>query len=980
MIVDSQDRASALHPGRSFIVEAPAGSGKTALLVQRFLNLLSTVNRPESVVAITFTRKAAAEMKERIIQALTDAASNAPPPAEEFKRKTRELAAAALAQDRAHNWNLAADPSRLQIQTIDSLCALLTRQMPVLSEFGGVGEIIEQPSELYLEAARETLMLLAEGDEARRAAFHRILIHFDNNVPSVETHVIKMLAKRDQWEHLTAAGTGDDQLVNDLCQLLTAAESRLRAVFQRAGKVDFTEISRAARRALGKPDSPTDLLYSLDYRIQHLLVDEFQDTSHSQYELIEALTGQWSLDDDHTLFLVGDPMQSIYRFREADVSLFLKCWEQQRIGGVQLTPVRLQTNFRTTAAVLDWIQTHFDPLMPADDFAAAAIKFRRSVSGRPDAGPAPRIVAHIAASEGKSETDEIVDIIQQSPNRTVAILIRTRTHVGPILTALRRAAIPYEAVEIESLQDQQHIIDILSLARAITNLADRVAWLACLRAPWCGLSLADLSSLAEGRPKDTILDLLSQPETISALSVDGRWRAVRVQEILSNAVEKVGRASLRSLVEETWLSLGGLAVVHQTNQREDIETLFHLMEETERGGVIRDFTLLDRKLESLFARPSSADCKVKIMTVHQAKGLEFDTVILPIIEKRARESENEILLWAERETNDGIQLSIAAIPQTGQTTPEYDALKAEIETKDSNEINRLFYVACTRAINELHLIGTVKEKKNGGLQKPDSGSFLRLLWDRHPYVEALFQTQYSQRIRSAEGAVRASRSRSFLRRLPLSWAAPQLARPIQTTLPVRRAVASERPVSYRWVGDTTRHSGTIIHELLKRVAAEGLDRWSPNRVSSMKAFIGAELLRLGVPREEKRTATDNVLRAVNNTIASERGRWILSPHPQARSEWAITGRVNDTLVSGAVDRAFLDDGTYWIIDFKNSEHEGGSREAFLAAEKLRYHPQLESYAAVVSRLVNAPVNLGLYFPLLDAWLAWQFSEATFASN
>ena len=963
MIVDQPERDEALDPSRSFIVQAPAGSGKTGLLVQRFLRLLSSVDRPESVVAMTFTRKAAAEMKIRVIKALTDAADvNLPEPAP-YERKTLELAAAVLAQDRRKGWNLREDSSRLQIQTIDSLSLLLTRQMPILSDFGGVSEVIEEASELYLSAAREMLTNLAEGDENARSLFRRMILHFDNDVSRLEGQIVKMLGKRDQWEHLDSST--DTPLVRDCCALLERAEDHLRVTFQRAGKVDFTEIGRAARRALGKPDQPSDLLYSLDYRLQHLLVDEFQDTSRSQYELVKALTEQWSLDDEHTLFLVGDPMQSIYRFREADVSLFLKCWEDQQLGAVRLTPLTLQTNFRTTANILKWVETYFDPMMAADNTVEGAVKFRSSVSGRDENGEAPQLVAHVD-DKGSEEADDIVEIIRRNEGKKVAILVRSRTHTLHILPALRRAGITYEAIEIETLRDQQHIIDLLALTRAITNMADRVSWLACLRAPWCGLTLADLSALAESK-RETILDLLSNGDNIAALSVDGRWRAVQLQEILSDAVAKVGRLPLRNLVEQTWHALGGLAAIQEANQREDIATLFRLMEESDEGGIIRDFSLLNKKLEFLYARPASAGSHVVIMTIFQAKGLEFDVVILPQIARKTKSDENELLVWTEHA--DGLR--IAALPQTGGDDPVYDEIQSASKLKDEHEAKRVFYVACTRAKNELHLIGSASRKRGGGqgLITPSTGTFLRLIWDS-------FQPQFAAKLGQFSGQQfnGGAASRSLLRRLPSGWQAPVLSPPVQAAPIMRRAVASQRQVSYHWVSDTSRHAGTVVHELLKRVAADGLDKWSEARVLSLRDFVGSELLRLGVPGNEEPAAAKQVLRAVANTIGSKRGRWILSPHKQARSEWAVSGRVNESLVSGTVDRAFSDDGVYWIIDFKNSDHTGTSLEKFLANEKERYQPQLEQYAAVISRLVDAPISLGLYFPLLDEWLGWQFVE------
>ena len=133
---DSAVREVALDPSRSFIVEAPAGSGKTELLIQRYLRLLATVERPESVVAMTFTRKAAAEMKQRIVEALL-AAQRDEKVEQENDQRTRALALDVLRRDIQLSWGVLDDPSILQIQTIDSLCAMLTRQMPLLSDFGG---------------------------------------------------------------------------------------------------------------------------------------------------------------------------------------------------------------------------------------------------------------------------------------------------------------------------------------------------------------------------------------------------------------------------------------------------------------------------------------------------------------------------------------------------------------------------------------------------------------------------------------------------------------------------------------------------------------------------------------------------------------------------------------------------------------------------------------------------------------------------
>ena len=118
------------------------------------------------------------------------------------------------------------------------------------------------------------------------------------------------------------------QAVQAAVSVLTLAVGELQLVFRERGRVDFAELAIRASSALGQVDAPEDLALALGQSIQHLLVDEFQDTSATQFELIEKLTAGWEPGDGRTLFLVGDPMQSIYRFRQADVSLFLKAREK----------------------------------------------------------------------------------------------------------------------------------------------------------------------------------------------------------------------------------------------------------------------------------------------------------------------------------------------------------------------------------------------------------------------------------------------------------------------------------------------------------------------------------------------------------------------------------------------------------------------------------------------------------------------------
>ena len=201
-IPDQEQRLRALDPTTSFVVQAPAGSGKTELLNQRYLTLLARVEEPEGVVAITFTRKAAGEMRRRVLEALRDSAG--PKPEQPHAALTWELARAVRERSEANGWDLFRNPARLRIRTIDSLSASLTRQMPWLSRLGGPPDILDDAEELYAEAARRTIELLETDEWAEQMEV--LLTHLDNDFQALQKLLVGMLARRDQWlRHLAGA-------------------------------------------------------------------------------------------------------------------------------------------------------------------------------------------------------------------------------------------------------------------------------------------------------------------------------------------------------------------------------------------------------------------------------------------------------------------------------------------------------------------------------------------------------------------------------------------------------------------------------------------------------------------------------------------------------------------------------------------------------------------------------------------------------
>jgi len=261
-VVDAPQREAALDPRRSFIVQAPAGSGKTGLLIQRLLRLLAVVERPEEVLAITFTRKAAAEMRRRVLEALERAADPAPPE-EDNERKTWELARAALERDRAREWQLARNAARLRILTIDALCTSLARQMPVLSRLGAAPAIVEDSADLFREAAERTLALV-ERDEVVSPLARLVLRHLDGDWSAVRGLVEGMLRRRDQWMRRIEGFTADAEVRHALEESFRNERAR---IMQRANDLMpgelVGEVCRHARYAAGHVEDPSSPLRAL---------------------------------------------------------------------------------------------------------------------------------------------------------------------------------------------------------------------------------------------------------------------------------------------------------------------------------------------------------------------------------------------------------------------------------------------------------------------------------------------------------------------------------------------------------------------------------------------------------------------------------------------------------------------------------------------------------------------------------------------
>jgi ATP-dependent exoDNAse (exonuclease V) beta subunit len=515
-------------------------------------------------------------------------------------------------------------------------------------------------------------------------------------------------------------------------------------------------------------------------------------------------------------------------------------------------------------------------------------------------------------------------------------------------------------VDIDPLADRSIVRDLLALTRAMLDPADRIAWLSILRAPWCGLTLADLEALVRDRTTASIWECL---QDLRSLTDDGQKRAARLRDVLAEAFAERGRWALRRWVERVWMRLGGPACLEQNEGvLQDATAYFDLLEAEQSGADVRDFERFRKRVADLFAQPENpAGAGLHVMTIHKAKGLEFDTVIVPGLGRRSKRDEKQLVLFHEWRVPGGFECLMAPINEKrGDPGELYQYLESLDRRKSDWERTRQLYVAATRAKKRLHLMGHV-----GNNGEPARGSMLSDLW---PALSAEEQALF-QRDDAGTAPAPATRPPDILRRLPDSWQLPEMLPPVAWQSATAPDAEPHEP-SFEWVGESLRHAGTVVHAFVQRM--KNVDDPGPDGPAIRRALMHA-----GVSPLDLEAAAQRVRQALARIRVSRRGRWILQPHEDSHSEYAVTGVVNGEVVRGLVDRTFIDSGVRWIIDFKTSEHEGGKLEEFLDEQQRRYRDQMERYARILGLLGN-PVRLGLYFPLLDEWREWAPAETAAA--
>lgn len=1046
---DKQHRDLALNEVESYIVQAPAGSGKTELLTQRYLKLLSVSNNPENVIAMTFTKKAVSELTQRVIDSLISTQHSRPN--EQHKQITFDLACAVMERSNQEKWNLIEMPQRLKISTIDGLSNLITNRYSTESQLIPK-RIMEQAWErerAYKHAAEQTL--LAINDPEYQSIVGSVLLYLDNNVENFYKLIIRMLSKRDQWlsrlyrgetldpvslkdsacriivghlkileqeaeQHLKAdffellsvntlatyskiksipAANIDNlndwrsicsicltqdrwrktvnvkngfpkelkeqkdkfiailnnlssnetlrqllyevtllpdvelpqpqaEILHDISQVLKLCVAQLKILFDKEQACDYIEVSLQAEAALDDNSSISDVALFLDYKINHILIDEFQDTSSSQFSLLEKLLKNWQQSSGKSLFLVGDPMQSIYRFRESQVGLFLQVKE---LGIANIKPkfLQLNTNFRSSKTIVDGNNDIFSKIFPKfENIYKGAINYSFSDANSKTNKDSAIEFYPFGLNQHQNEAIKVAEIINNhittNPSHEIAVLVRNRSHLKDIVLTLKEQGIDYEALKTTAFKDHIFTRDMISLTRALLHLGDKLAWLSILRAPWCGLLLEDLLVMSSNKEM-IIIEQLVDVNILNQLTDDGQLRVAHITGIMNNVISNMGRFSfvellsfaIDKLIPQNYLKTQELLIKEQYLQ---------IIYECESKQTLNIETI-NSMLDELYA--PSVSSNVKLMTIHQAKGLEFDTVIIPGLGRRPQNDKPPIIHIKEFADN-----SLLLAPTKSYTEMDdsntYSYLKYIDSQQDKFEIMRLLYVAMTRAKSNICLLGCAN--------KNNSASVKTFLWLLVPF--------YRNRLEDLDSAVEDTEYKK--------QEAPKLLRYSPFKIPNKTLEINYEEIDYQLSLDRLFKSllGTLIHQYFE------FGLFDPN-----EGNIKLELKRTGISPNKINESVKFILKMLNNTKQDPIFSWLFKERESTLVEAEFIGE--ESIV--VIDRLFIDDDILWIIDFKTSQpSDNEPLSSFVLRQQKEHNKQLLLYKEILASIYNNEIKCAIYCP------------------
>lgn len=1125
-ISDQKQRDTALDSKFSVHVESPAGAGKTGLLTARFMELLAMAEHPSQVLAMTFTRKAAAEMLKRIVGYLNDA-NNGKKFTDPYQAMLCDKAGRALKKHRQLAPQLLGG-AFLRIMTIHSFCLEICRQAPVEAGLPPGLTLLEDREQKILqkESVVRTvteLLLRPDNDIARKALESRLLMHnlvIDNFIDEM----IDLIARRDQLEDLFLAvshgsheelkqelekgfrdivenhlaslhsamhdlelgrnwgglmdflkkekaiccdllphklpgnkwesietwrdiaatlttkrgtprksmgkknggfpenfskrewGVRISEMGNELADMLhktielplrddigqqtdlifdlmliTLPVIRTYLTLCRAkGGMDYVDIEQAALRAMGRfGNNVTESILLWDKRLKHILIDEFQDTSFGQWNLIKSLVSGWEQGDGRTIFFVGDPKQSIYRFRKARVEIFYKAANGIKRDGMDplpVTPIQLSINFRSNPTLIYWVNDLFgETVMRHIDKTSDDVRYNSASSPYPKDNKNPLYPecavfspTHDDNDKGLSsselrekEADYLAFRVSEclkdlKKGETIGILLFTRTHLSTYLASLKGYGIYPRTKDGIKLIDNHEIAHIANLARALARPHDMLAWAACLRSLWLNIPVKQIYMIINSAGDTFFQRLKSYLDS----GKNNNKSLHDFMDMVRSARARIGRDPLAKVLKKAWLSLCGASMIAAINGRQGVENItyfFDALEGAEAGSPEETLSMMEIILDDLYepTDPGAASSPVEIMTVHGAKGLEFDYCFIPWMDYKPLKK-NIRPAYLSAIINGRTVLVSRPDKRSGKDDFSYKCL-IEIEKKRTlAEARRQFYVAATRAKKRLFLSGILAGRIAEGT----------------PLAWLMNHLEYDIKQDSGDYTIRKD---TIILNNPSHDLAPCNIKDKIEFKTYLKPEFNPEPLPYKIISPSglrgqahktnipgTENNaaairGTIIHQIFELISC--------NAHVPDKAWIENRLYANGLTQEDIADMAHEIADEVAGCRNDPFFQWLLNPGGAewAASEWSIEGMTRDNgIYSGNIDRIIYDGKFYWIIDYKTNQKQKDENDKDFEQRMVKdYRSQLTAYAGMLKDLKECgadDIKKGIYLTSIHKWI------------
>lgn len=915
-LTESQ-REAITSTGDSIAVVAAAGSGKTTVLIQRCLNIIGDdYSELDRLLAITFTEKAAAELKSRLRPHI--------PPGAHHRLTTA--------------W----------IGTFHGCCARMLRQhAPLVGLDPAFAILDENASQLLSRHTVKATLISALERRDPDAALLVDSLDFKNAMGLMEDLMDFRWHARSVLAQPTSHDEEEKELLDAAANLYGQCELAYREAMAAQNAADFQELEILTMELL---DEHPDVLKSYRRRFRHVLIDEFQDTNDVQTELVLKLYTPGT----NSLCIVGDPRQSIYRFRGANVDCFQQVLERIRRTDGRVIP--LTENFRSRPEIIEFVNRASDHMSdglfgthPHDEVLSTNAE--KMVAARTDSSSLPAVVKlELEYAEGintarrrRLEANAIATYILELVNKgnyhlgDIVCLFQALTSIGDYETAFKEREIPYRFFGGRGLLERQEICDLMHSLRYAANPNDGVALLGLLRSPLIGISDEECVKLAGPQGLSLRETARDHPSCVLLNDLEKLARHLKPSEILHEVIDRTGYEYLLDSLD----SSGGM--------RANVDRLVMMAESVERQAptTLPDFISFIGHLRDQNARvgdpPAAGDSSaaVRCMTVHTAKGLEFPVVVLPDLMRR---EPNASPPWIfHRQEGCAFKLKDPLHPFGKRIyTDRYDEIQQLEKFQSEAERGRLLYVALTRAKDMLvlpvHRDAKIKGKwhewvkplTSEGVERiPFHGSTIHL--PERTYKPKDISAKTFDRARAQKSILTAARTFSvsqleafdrcpqeYYLKYVLGFPAANLLEQKGTTLP-----ANIR--------------GSIVHAVLEKL--------TPSNEERMEQLIRDVCMEHDVYPDAM--TMDEIAKPIKEYMTSALFEAAGSGERETRFDWRIG---NDT-VTGYIDWYRETPEGLEVVDFKTDQVD----QAGVTRRALEYELQMISYALALEHAKGAHV-------------------------